>query len=229
MGINSRMMSAVAILGGVGNFSATDLPKVLAGKTASARPSVSLTTQNFNGSSSIKDFETMMQLVYLYFTNPRSDKDAYQSYVQRMETQLRNQEAEPMVAFSDSINLAVYGDNPLAQRIKSKDLEKLDYDRIMEMHKQLFSNPGNFVFTIVGNINEDEVKPVIERYLASLPAQSGKADFVKVPLDFKLGKMENIFSRQMLNPKASVFNTITGNIKRDMKNQIQMRDRKSVV
>lgn len=220
--INSRMMSAVAILGGVGNFSATDLPKVLAGKTASARPSVSLTTQNFNGSSSIKDFETMMQLVYLYFTNPRSDKDAYQSYVQRMETQLRNQEAEPMVAFSDSINLAVYGDNPLAQRIKSKDLEKLDYDRIMEMHKQLFSNPGNFVFTIVGNINEDEVKPVIERYLASLPAQSGKADFVKVPLDFKSGKMENIFSRQMLNPKASVFNTITGNIKRDMKNQIQM-------
>ena len=220
--INSRMMSAISTLGGVGNFSATDLPKVLAGKTATARPSVSLTTQDINGSSSIKDFETMIQLVYLYFTNPRKDQDAYQSYVQRMETQLRNQEAEPMVAFSDSINSAIYGNNPLTQRIKSEDLDKLDYDRILGMYKQLFSNPGSFVFTLVGKINEDEVRPVIERYLASLPAQSEKADFVKVPMDFKEGKMENIFHREMLNPKASVFNTITGNIKRDMKNQIQM-------
>ena len=220
--INSRMMSAISTLGGVGNFSATDLPKVVAGKTATARPSVSLTTQDINGSSSIKDFETMIQLVYLYFTNPRKDQDAYQSYVQRMETQLRNQEAEPMVAFSDSINSAIYGNNPLTQRIKSEDLDKLDYDRILGMYKQLFSNPGSFVFTLVGNINEDEVRPVIERYLASLPAQSEKADFVKVPMDFKEGKMENIFHREMLNPKASVFNAITGNIKRDMKNQIQM-------
>jgi zinc protease len=220
--VNSKVLSAVSTLGGVGNFSATDLPKVLAGKTASARPSVSLTTQDFNGSSSIKDFETMIQLVYLYFTSPRKDQDAYQSYIQRMETQLRNQEAEPMVAFSDSINAAIYGNNPLVQRIKTEDLQKLDYDRMMEMYKQLFSNPGSFTFTLVGNINEDEVKPVIERYLASLPAKSEKADFVKVPMNFVEGNSENIFRREMLNPKASVFNSITGNLKRDMQNQILM-------
>ena len=69
--LNSKIMGSIITLGGVGNFSATDLPKVLAGKTVSAAPSVSLTTQNFNGSSSIKDFESMMQLVYLYFTSPR--------------------------------------------------------------------------------------------------------------------------------------------------------------
>ncbi len=108
-------MNAVMGVGGVGNFSATDLPKVLAGKKASARPGISLTTQDFNGSSSIKDFETMLQLVYLYFTAPRKDADAFQSYLQRMETQLKNQEAEPMVAFSDSITAALYGDNPLTQ------------------------------------------------------------------------------------------------------------------
>ncbi|MFA6644593.1 MAG: insulinase family protein, partial [Bacteroidales bacterium] len=220
--VNSKVLSAVSTLGGVGNFSATDLPKVLAGKTASARPSVSLTTQDFNGSSSIKDFETMIQLVYLYFTSPRKDQDAYQSYIQRMETQLRNQEAEPMVAFSDSINAAIYGNNPLVQRIKTEDLQKLDYDRMMEMYKQLFSNPGSFTFTLVGNINEDEVRPVIERYLASLPAKSEKADFVKVPMNFVEGNSENIFRREMLNPKASVFNSITGNLKRDMQNQILM-------
>ncbi len=220
--INSRVMGAVSVLGGVGNFSTTDLPKVLAGKTASVSPSVSLNTQSFNGSSSIKDFETMLQLLYLYFTNPRSDESAFQSYIQRMETQLRNQEAEPMVAFSDSINKAAYGDNPLVQRIKSEDLERIDYNRIMEMYKQSFANPGSFVFTIVGNINEEEVRPVIEQYLASLPSQSSKTDFVKVPMNLIDGKMENIFQREMLNPKASVFNIITGNIERNLKNLIQM-------
>ena len=87
--INSRLMGSLITLGGVGNFSSTDLPKVLAGKTASARPSVSLITQGFSGSSSIKDFETMLQLVYLYFTAPRKDQDAFQSFIQRTETQLR--------------------------------------------------------------------------------------------------------------------------------------------
>lgn len=220
--INSKMMNAVMRVGGVGNFSATDLPKVLAGKTASASPGISLTTQDFNGSSSIKDFETMLQLVYLYFTAPRKDSDAFQSFVQRMETQLKNQEAEPMVAFSDSITAALYGDNPLTARTRVADLKQLNYDRIMEMYKQQFSNPGSFVFTFVGNIDEEKVRPVVEQYLASLPGQAVKGEFTRVPMSFTPGKMENIFTREMQNPKASVFNAVTGNMERNMKNQILM-------
>jgi zinc protease len=220
--VNSKLMSAVMGVGGVGSFSATDLPKVLAGKTASARPGISLTTQNFNGSSSIKDFETMLQLVYLYFTAPRKDADAFQSYLQRMETQLKNQEAEPMVAFSDSITAALYGNNPLTARIKLADLKQLDYDRIMEMYKQQFSNPGSFVFTFVGNIDEEKVRPVVEQYLASLPGKAVKGEFVKVPMNFLAGELNNIFQREMQNPKASVFNTYSGTIERNMKNLILM-------
>ena len=220
--LNSKMMGSIITLGGVGNFSATDLPKVLAGKTASAAPSVSLTTQNFSGSSSIKDFESMMQLVYLYFTSPRKDNDAFLSYAQRRETALKNQEAEPMVAFSDSINSALYGDNPLSVRVKADDIKKLDYDKIMSMYKQLFMNPGSFVFTFVGNINEDEVRPVIEQYLASLPGEATEGEFIKVPMNFEKGNIENIFNREMQNPKASVFNTVTGSTERTLKNQILM-------
>jgi len=220
--VNSKMMNAVMRIGGVGNFSATDLPKVLAGKTASASPGISLTTQDFNGSSSIKDFETMLQLVYLYFTAPRKDIDAFQSFVQRTETQLKNQEAEPMVALSDSITAALYGDNPLTARTKASDLKQLNYDRIMEMYKQQFSNPGSFVFTFVGNIDEEKVRPVVEEYLASLPGKAVKGDFTRVPMSFIPGKKENIFTREMKNPKASVFNAVSGNMERNMKNQILM-------
>lgn len=220
--INSRMMSSIITLGGLGNFSATDLPKVLAGKTASARPTVGLTTQGFSGSSSIKDFEDMLQLVYLYFTSPRRDNDSFQSYLQRMETQLRNQEAEPMTAFSDSINYAIYGDNPLTKRIKANDLEKINYGRIMEMYQSLYSNPGNFVFTFVGNIDEEKIRPIVEQYLASLPGTSEKQDFVSVPLEFKSGIENNVFQRKMQNPKSSVFNAISGTFERDLKNQVLM-------
>lgn len=220
--INARMMNSIITLGGVGNFSVTHLTKALAGKTASARPGVSLTTQNFNGSSSIKDFETMLQLVYLYFTAPRSDDDAFQSFIQRMETQLKNQEAEPLVAFSDAATKALYGNNPLTKRTKVEDLSKIDYKRIMEMYKQLFHNPGSFIFTFVGNIDEKKVKPVIEQYLASLPGQAVKSEFIHVPMDYQKGKSENIFQREMQNPKASVFIASTGNMERSQKNILLM-------
>ncbi|NLZ95069.1 MAG: insulinase family protein, partial [Bacteroidales bacterium] len=96
--LNSKVMSDIISLGGVGNFSTVNLRKVMAGKTASAQPTVGLTSQGFSGSSSIKDFETMMQLVYLYFTAPRQDQDAFDSFIERTESLLRNAEAEPMVA-----------------------------------------------------------------------------------------------------------------------------------
>ncbi|HTN68728.1 MAG TPA: insulinase family protein [Dysgonamonadaceae bacterium] len=220
--INSKMMGNVMTLGGVGNFSVTNLRKVLAGKTASATPTVSLTTQGFNGSSSIKDFETMLQLVYLYFTSPRSDKDAFDSFIERMESQLKNIEAEPMVAFSDSAMHALYGDNPMVTRTKLDDLKKIDYDKVMKMYKQTFFNPGSFVFTFVGNVDEENIKPVVETYLASLPGEATEGEFIRVPMDVKTGKSKNVFEKEMENPKASVFNVFTGETDRTLRNTILM-------
>lgn len=220
--INSKLIANLASLGGVGDFSTTDLPKVLAGKTATAYPSISLIQQGFSGNSSIKDFETMLQLVYLYFTSPRQDNDAFQSFIQRFETQLKNQEAEPMIAFSDSLTKALYGNNPLTKRLKTEDLGKIDYNRIMEMYKERFSNPGSFVFIFVGNLDEEKVRPVVEQYLASLPGNAHKEEFTKVPFEYKKGKIENIFRREMQNPKASVVNVATGTIEHNMENQILM-------
>ncbi len=220
--INVKVMSSVMTLGGVGNFSNTELSKVLVGKTASAGPSISLTSQGFSGSSSINDFETMLQLVYLYFTAPRTDEDSFQSFIQRLETSMKNQEADPMLAFKDEINNAIYGDNALVKRLRIEDLAKIDYARIMEMYKKQFSNPGSFVFTFVGNIDEEKVKPIIEQYLASLPGDASKTDFVKVPMDVNTGKTEKIFERSMQNPKASVFIASTGKMERSQKNSLVM-------
>ena len=219
---NSKIMSSVMTLGGVGNFSNVNLRKVLAGKTATASPTVSMTTQGFSGSSSIKDFETMLQLVYLYFEAPRQDKDAFDSFIERMESQLKNAEAEPMVAFSDAAIKAIYGDNPIVSRFKLEDLKKVDYDKIMTMYKQLFFNPGSFVFTFVGNIDQEAIKPAVLTYLASLPGEATQGEFVHVPMDLKTGKSRNVFEKEMENPKASVFNVFSGEMERTLKNTITM-------
>lgn len=220
--VNSKVISQVITLGGVGNFSATELPKVLAGKNASVRPTIGMTSQGFIGNSSIKDFETMLQLVYLYFSSPRSDKDAFDSFIQRMDAQLKNQEAEPMVAFSDSITRGLYGDIPYVGRLKYNQLKDINYNRIMEMYKQCFINPGSFVFTFVGNVDEEAMKSSILQYLGSLKGEYAENVFIKVPMDYKKGVSENIFQREMKNPKASVFSGINGTIDRSLKNQLIM-------
>ena len=220
--LNAKVMSDVMTLGGVGNFSTVNLRKVMAGKTASARPTVSLTSQGFSGSSSIKDFETMLQLVYLYFTAPRQDQDAFDSFIERMESALKNAEAEPMVAFSDTITNTLYGDNPLVGRLKLEDLKSIDYDKIMTMYKQIFLNPGSFVFTFVGNIDEEAIKPAVLTYLASLPGEAVDGEFIEVPMNITKGKTTNIFQQEMQNPKASVFNVFSGEIERTHKNRILM-------
>ncbi len=220
--INAKMMSNIMTIGGVGNFSATGLNKALAGKSASARPTISLTSQGFEGSSTIRDFEVMLQLVYLYFTSPRMDNDAFESFVQRLSSQLKNQEADPSVAFSDAITAAMYGDRKLTNRLKIEDLSNIDYAKIIEMYKTQFSNPGSFVFTFVGNINEDNIKPVIEKYLASLPGKAEQGDFTKVPIGLKTGNSKNIINRQMQNPKGSVFIALSGKMERTQKNIVLM-------
>ena len=220
--LNAKVMSDIMSLGGVGNFSTVNLRKVMAGKTASARPTVSLTSQGFSGSSSIKDFETMMQLVHLYFTAPRQDQDAFDSFIERMQSALKNAEAEPMVAFSDTISHTLYGDNPLTGRLKLEDLKNIDYDKIMTMYKQIFLNPGSFVFTFVGNIDQEAIKPAVLTYLASLPGEAVKGEFLEVPMDIRKGVHTNIFQQEMQNPKASVFNVFSGEIERTQKNRVTM-------
>ena len=220
--INSKMVNQVINLGGVGNFSATDLSKLLSDKTVMVKPEINLTSQHIRGSSSIKDFETMLQLVYLYFISPRSDNEAFTSFLQRTAVNLKNQEADPQVAFTDSLEQALYVDNQLAKRLKSEDLKLIDYNRIMEMYKQQFNNPGSFVFTFVGNIDNEYVKPIVENYLASIPGKAVKGEFVKVPMDLKKGMINNTFEREMQNPKATVFNAYTGQMERTQKNTIIM-------
>ena len=142
------------------------------------------------------------------------------NFLQRAEIQLKNVEAEPSVAFQDTITSKLYHGNPLFDRLKREDLEKINYDRIMEMFKQCFSNPGSFVFTFVGNIDEAAIKPILLQYLGSIPGKHIRNSYVELPMDIAKGNSETVFNRKMENPKASVFNIFSGQSEFTHKNNI---------
>ena len=186
-----KMLNAVAGLGGLGNFSNVDLEKVLAGKKASINASVSDLSEGLNGSCSPKDLETMLQLVYLSFTAPRMDNDAFESFKQRTKAALANQEADPSMALTDTLQREMYGNHPMAGRVKADMIDQTDYNRIMEMYKDRFKEAGDFTFLFVGNINLEEAKPLIETYLGGLPTINRKEIYQDIKFDIQKGNRKN--------------------------------------
>ena len=164
--ININGLDAVGV-GGLGNFSAVDLEKVLAGKKASVSYGIGDKTEAVNGSCSPKDFETMMQLTYLTFTAPRRDNDAFASYKNRNKAALQNMEMNPQVAFSDSVQAGIYMKHPRKVRIKADMIDKMDYDKILSMYNDRFKDASDFTFIFVGNADVEQMKPLIEEYLAA--------------------------------------------------------------
>mgnify|MGYP003562277500 FL=1 len=217
-----KMLNSVAGLGGLGNFSNVDLEKVLAGKKATIGATVSGLSEGLNGSCSPKDLETLLQLTYLSFTAPRMDEEAFESFKQRTKASLANQEANPMTALTDTLQMEMYGDHPLAGRVKAEMIDQLDYNRIMEMYKDRFKEAGDFTFLFVGNINLEEAKPLIETYLGGLPTINRKENYQDIQLNIRKGTHKNLFEKQMETPKATVLNIISGNCEYNLKNDLLM-------
>ena len=220
--IQLKMLNSVAGLGGLGNFSNVDLEKVLAGKKATIGATISGLSEGLNGSCSPKDLETLLQLVYLSFTAPRMDDAAFQSFKQRTKASLENQEADPMTALTDTLQKEMYGNHPLAGRVKAEMIDQIDYNRIMEMYKDRFKEAGDFTFLFVGNINLEEAKPLIETYLGGLPTINRKENYQDVKMDIRKGAHKNLFEKQMETPKATVLNIISGNCEYNLKNDLLM-------
>lgn len=218
-----KMLNEVAGVGGLGNFSNVDLEKVLAGKKASVSAFVNGLSEGLSGSCSPKDMETLMQLVYLSFTAPRMDQDAFTSFKNRAKANLANQEANPMTALTDSIQFALYGNHPLAMRVKADMIDNVDYKRIMDMYADRFKEAGDFTFLFVGNINLEETKPMIETYLGGLPTINRTENFADVNMNFRKGEYKNVFNKELGTPMATVIVVAHGNCDYSLKSDILMK------
>ena len=220
--VNVQLYSAIAGVGGLGKFSRTDLSKILAGKNVQVNQTMNLTSEGFSGSSNIKDFETMLQLIYLNFTAPRIDEEAYQSMIGRIKSQLENREANPEIALQDTLLKSLYADQNRHFRLRAKDMDKANYQTIENWRKDRYADASDFTFIFTGNINIDTVKPLIEKYLGSLPSINRKETFAKVNEDYRPGLIKNDFDQKVQNPKANIIDIYWTNFDYTLKNMIEM-------
>lgn len=207
-------------LGGWGTFTATQLNKKLSGVQASVSPSVGDRIESLHGNSVKKDFETLLQLTYLCFTAPHRDDDAFQSTMARLRDALKNQDLNPKTALSDSIASILYNNNVRAKRIRTEDVDKITYDRVLEIYKERFANAADFDFYFVGDLNADSVAPLLAKYLGALPV-SKKMEKYKI-IDQRLTKGERtcIFEKEQDTPSATVNFVYHAPLKESLRNDV---------
>ena len=216
-------INSLATLGGVGNFSAIDLPKVLAGKKASAHPFISTMTEGIDGNCSVRDLETMLQLTYLYFTSPRSDEEAFQSYITRTKSMIANIESDPNTAFRDNLMFAMYDNHPLVKRMKAEDYDKVDYAKAMKLYADRFKDANNFVFTFVGNIDPETFEPLIEQYLGALKTKKNDETWTaNVPV-ITDKDVNSHYTKAMENPMVTCYMIYNGYKQFNRNNQMTMQ------
>ena len=227
--LNLENVADVIENNGIGNFNTTDLQKVLAGKKAGVAPYINMYMEGLNGSSTPKDFETLMQLTYLQFTAPRLDDEAFASYKNKMKAMLENQEMNPSTALSDTISSVLYNNHTRVLRTKAADVDKIDDARILEIYKERFANAADFDFFFTGAIDEAVAIPLIEKYIGSLPAGGKKEKYHDAKIDIRKGEHKNIFEKQMETPAATVVVVYSGKAKASLKNQLLMSLTKQIL
>jgi zinc protease len=175
---NAQYAANIVSVMGVKDMSPTDIRKFLSGKTVSVTPYLNDHEEGIEGRSSVKDFETFLQMVYLYLTQPRKDEGAFKSFVSKNKSQLQFIKQDPQAWFQDTMTNIVYNNNPWAQAIPApEDFDKLNLDRSYEIYKSIFGNMYGMHFTFTGNIDQATIKPMLEKYLGSLPASPKENKF----------------------------------------------------
>ena len=225
---NLKVFDDVIGMSGLGNFSNTELQKALAGKEVNADLSLVNTRQYLNAHSTPKDLETMFQMSYLYFTNVKKDEKQFQNLMTQLDLALKNKSLSPEAVFSDSLTATMYAHNPRFTELDVKDLKDIDYDRILAIAKERFQNAGQFTFVISGNFDEQTIRPLIEQYIASLPATGAKAEDFNEILTLAQGEVINQFKVKTESPKATAYElwyadmpyTLENNVKLDAVGQI---------
>ena len=202
--VNTKVFDDVIGISGLGDFSSTELQKAMAGKIANANLKMNERKMSVDGNSTPKDVETMLQMVYLYFTNIKKDNDAYNNLMQQYEVSLKNRELSPDIAFSDSLTATLYNHNPRTAPLLLKDLKDINYDRILQIAKERTASAKGWEFTIIGNFDDATIRPLICKYLGALPAKA-KNDASKRERILQKGQIENIFYRKMETPKANCY------------------------
>ena len=189
---------------GVGEFNAIKLKKALAGKMASCGTSIGTNNEVVTGSATPQDLETMFQLLYLRFTSPRMDEEKFESILNQNLANVDKICKNPNKIIQDSIDFITSNYSPRTQPLSRKYLESLKMEKMYEIYKERFGNAADFTFFIVGNVDAKDLKPLVEKYLGSLPTSDKREDWVDNNVRSPKGIVKKVIPIKMETPKSLI-------------------------
>ncbi len=221
---------AAGIIGssGIAGFSQAELDKKLAGKNVSVSPYISGIAEGITASSTPKDFETAMQLVYLYFTQPRKDADIWQSNINQTKSLLANRSLDPGSVFQDTISATLSNHNFRGMVVTPVQLSSASLDKAFAFYQDRFADASGFVFTLVGNFDVKTIEPYLEAYLGSLPSTNSKQTFKNLDIHPPAGQVTKKVYRG-IGDKSSVQLVFSGSYDYNEANNVQMDALESIL
>lgn len=207
---------------GLGEFDAITLKKLLTGKLASCGVSIGSISESVNGSSTPQDFETMLQLLYLRFEKPRFDKEVHESIINRNRAAMANMEKNPQKIMQDSITLIMSNYSPRALLFNEQYLDQISIEKIEQVYRDRIKDASDFIFFIVGNIEAETVKPLVEKYIGSLKSENRKDNWRDNNVRGPKGKTVKEIELALETPKSTVITNFSKDMPYSMFNNICM-------
>ncbi len=207
--LSAANSSAIANIGGVGNFDRISLQKELAGKQVFISPSVGQYSEGISGTASPKDLTTAFQLLYGYFTEPRKDTTMFEVYKQQLITSLTNKDKDPSSVFGDSVSYILGNYHFRRKPLDLSRVEEINLDQAYSIYKERFANAGDFIFTIVGSFYVDSIRKNISQYIASLPGDNANENWKDVGIRYPQGAISKTILKGQ-EKKSSVRISFTG-------------------
>jgi zinc protease len=196
-------------LGGLGSYSNQDLGRVMTGKVASALPSIGELDEGLSGRASIKDLESMFQLMHLRFTAPRADPVLFGVVMSQTKTMMANQRAQPEFVFQEVLVDTMFQGHVRRKLPTAEQMAEVDLDKAMAFYKDRFADASDFTFVFVGTVDPGTLKPLVERYLASLPSTGRTETFRDLGITRPKGVVEKVVEKG-IEPKSQTSLTFHG-------------------
>ena len=220
--VPARVANAVVTAGGVGRFSAVTLDKILAGKAIAVTPFIDEIDEGMRGGSTPQDLDAMFQLLYLRFTQPRADPTAFAAMASQARGLLANQMASPDVVFNQAIGVTLGGNSPRREPETPAMVDQWNLAKSLAFYKARFSDASNFTFVFVGSFTPEAIKPLVETYIASLPATHAHETWRDLGIAPPSGAVEKTIEKGIA-PKSEVAIVLSGAFEYDDAHRLALR------
>jgi len=219
--ISAGLTSGLIGMSGIADFDKITLDKMLSDKVFGVSPYIKQLREGFNGSSSVKDVETLLQMVYLHFTEPRFDETSYKSLMNKYNGILENKAASPEAAFRDTLSVVMANYNKRARPMTVELLKEADFNQMKMIGKERFKNAADFKFFFVGNIDIETFKPLVEKYIGGIPSTTELENWVDLGIDKPEGVVERLVKKGQ-EEKSTQYIVFHGDFDYTSQNRVQL-------